>query len=82
VATATLKPLVNRVEQLAVLYQKQGGQLGREAQILLQETWFLREEKLTKLYKTGEGLKLGFLLVFFAGSYFCFLAGMVLTLMV
>lgn len=82
VATPALKPLVSRVEQLAVLYQKQGGQLGREAQILLQETWFLREEKLTKLYKTGEGLKLAFLLVFFAGSYFCFLAGMVLTLMV
>jgi hypothetical protein len=76
-----LKPLVQRVSELASLYQKQGGALGREAQILLQETWFLREEALQKLVKLGEGLKLIFLLVFFAGSYFLFLIGLVFQLL-
>ncbi len=76
-----LMPLVQRVVELAGLYQKQGGALGREAQILLQEAWFLREECLQKLIKLGEGLKLVFLLVFFAGSYFLFLTGLVFQLL-
>lgn len=76
-----LRPLVQRVTELAGLYQKQGGALGREAQILLQEAWFLREEGLQKLIKLGEGLKLIFLLVFFAGAYFLFLFGLVFQLL-
>ena len=76
-----LAPLVQRVTEVASQYQKQGGALGREAQILLQETWFLREESLQKLIKTGEALKLGFLLVFFAGAYFLFLTGLVFQLL-
>jgi hypothetical protein len=81
IAGPMLKPLVQRVSELAGLYQKQGGALGREAQILLQEAWFLREEGLQKLIKLGEGLKLIFLLVFFAGSYFLFLIGLVFQLL-
>lgn len=80
-AGPVLKPLVRRVSELAALYQKQGGALGREAQILLQEAWFLREECLQKLIKLGEGLKLIFLLFFFAGSYFVFLIGLVFQLL-
>lgn len=74
IKTLILQPLIERVQELALLYQKQGGALGREAQILLQECWFLREEGMTKLTKTAEGLKLVFLLCFFAGPYFLFLS--------
>ncbi|MFP5458456.1 MAG: hypothetical protein ACLGG7_06970 [Bacteriovoracia bacterium] len=73
---AVLVPLRERVEELARLYQKQGGALGREAQILLQEVWFLREEGMNQLAKTAEGLKLIFLLCFYAGPYFIFLAAL------
>lgn len=73
---AVLLPLRERVEELARVYQKQGGALGREAQILLQEVWFLREEGMNQLAKTAEGLKLIFLLCFYAGPYFIFLAAL------
>lgn len=75
-ANPVLLPLRERVEELARVYQKQGGALGREAQILLQEVWFLREEGMNQLGKTAEGLKLIFLLCFYAGPYFIFLAAL------
>ncbi len=78
--TQLIAPLRERLHQLAILYQKQGGALGREAQMLLQEVWFLREETLGKLVKTGEALKLLFLIVFYAGAYFLYLAGLVFEL--
>ncbi|MBY0515259.1 MAG: hypothetical protein K2P81_00010 [Bacteriovoracaceae bacterium] len=81
VQTKITKILVERVLKMAQIFQKQGGALGREAQILLQETWFLREESLTQLVKWGEAIKLVFLLVFFAGAYFLFLLGLVFELL-
>jgi hypothetical protein len=80
-ATGSLKLLVDRVTQLATIYQQQGGALGKEAQILLQEARFQREEVLAQLTKTAEGMKLVFLLIFYAGPYFLFLTGLVYELL-
>jgi hypothetical protein len=81
VRSPRLLVLKERVLGLAQLYQKQGVPLVKESQLLLQETWFLREEELSRLAKLSEGIKLVFLLVFFGGSYALFLFGLVQQLL-
>ncbi len=73
--------LAERTQELAALYQKQGGALGREAQILIQEAWFQREALMGQIVKLAEGLKLVFLLVFFAGAYFIFLGTLLFSVL-
>lgn len=81
VKTPQLRALKERVLGLAQLYQKQGVPLVKESQLLLQETWFLREDELSKLVKLSEAIKLVFLLVFFGGAYAVFLFGLVQQLL-
>lgn len=76
-----LMGIIKRLKELVQLHQKQGYPLAHEVQALLQECWFLREEKLKALGKLGESVKLAFLLVFFAGAYFIFLVGLVFQLL-
>lgn len=71
-----LRPLRQQLLELAQLYQQQGAPLQKESQLLLQEAWFQRTQALGQLIKITEHLKLGFLLVFFAGAYGLFLFGL------
>ena len=72
----SLKPLRERVLELARLYQKQGAPLARETQLLLQDAWFMREESMSQLIKMTEQLKLIFLILFFGGAYALFILGL------
>lgn len=75
--TSSLKLLCERVKDVVRLYQQQGLPIVKETQLLLHESWFLREDALAQVVKLADHVRLGVLIVFFGGAYFVFLLGLI-----